>query len=322
MNATYSTSAEIKTDFEIRLNNFRKFRPLPELETSTFSCLWQLDKQQDFVWDYSNNDTIISIVADGHGTNSVVNYLRSLSDDYLYETCMLANPFEKLECDMENCINTSDSGACISIIRINSSSNLEIFWIGDTMTQVYKNGTKIAQTELHTAENPSEYERKTKEGALFMSEMGITRLPQITNNPHMSMKKILRCNHNPSDFMGTECLQMTRCAGHSALTSKPGENYGYKSIDFTESDNIKIITASDGVWDVIHEDENMSTIEDAIELVTFAAQRWCGDWNYVHHAEHRCKRCKCKKSNEQIISIQEGIPPDDISASVITLPKK
>ena len=66
----------------------------------------------------------------------------------------------------------------------------------------------------------------------------------------------------------------------------------------------------------------MSTIEDAIELVTFAAQRWCGDWNYVHHAEHRCKRCKCKKSNEQIISIQEGIPPDDISASVITLPKK
>ena len=140
MNATYSTSAEIMTDFEIRLNNFRKFRPLPELETSTFSCLWQLDKQQDFVWDYSNNDTIISIVADGHGTNSVVNYLRSLSDDYLYETCMLANPFEKLECDMENCINTFDSGACISIIRI-SSSNLEIFWIGD-MTQVYKTWLK------------------------------------------------------------------------------------------------------------------------------------------------------------------------------------
>ena len=146
---------------------------------------------------------------------------------------MLANPFESLECDMENCINTFDSGACISIIRINSSSNLEIFWIGDTMTQVYKTELRLLKQNYIQEKILLNMNVRLKKCFIY-SEMGITRLPQITNNPHMSMKKILRCNHNPSDFMDTECLQMTRCAGHSALTSKPGENYGYKSIDFTE----------------------------------------------------------------------------------------
>ena len=184
---------------------------------------------------------------------------------------------------------------------------------------VYMNGDKVAQTESHTWEGESEFHRKLDQGGVFKKEMMLTRLPEITNNPHMTMAEGFRCDHTPSDYRGCDNLQMTRCAGHRGVT---GYNYGHLEVCFTPDDDIKIITASDGVWDVIHEDENMSTIEDATELVTFAAQRWCGDWNYVHHAEHRCKRCKCKKSNEQIISIQEGIPPDDISASVITLPKK
>ncbi len=323
MNATAASTPSTQFNFthEVRLNNFRNYKPLPDIISLEKSCVWNLDHQQDHVWEYISDHLTISMVCDGHGRDNVINYLRSLSEEYLLEVCQLSNPFDKLENDMENFMNTFDSGACISIVRTNNIDKLEVFWIGDTMTQVYKNGIKIAQTESHTGSNQSEYERKLNEGALFSTEMGMYLLPEITNNPHITMNKITRCVHNPKGFMNKECLQITRSAGHKAFTSKPGENYGYMKINFDPSDDIKIITASDGVWDVIHPNENLSFMQDATDLVIYAAQRWCGDWNYIHHSEHRCKKCKCKKNNETIMSVQKGIAPDDISASLIHLPR-
>ena len=322
MNTTVAANSNNEFIFtqEVRLNNFRNYKPVPNVVSLEKSCVWNLDSQQDHVWEYVTKELTISMVCDGHGRDNVINYLRSLSDEYLLQVCQLSNPFDKLENDMENCINTFDSGACISIVRTNNFDKLEVFWIGDTMTQVYKNGIKIAQTESHTGENKSEYERKLNEGAIFTTEMGMYVLPEITNNPHITMNKIKRCVHNPKGFMNKECLQITRSSGHKAFTSKPGENYGYMQINFDPSDDIKIITASDGVWDVIHTNENISFLPDATDLVLYAAERWCGDWNYIHHSEHRCKKCKCKKNNEIILSIEKGIPPDDISASLIHLP--
>ena len=329
MNTTSATTyiSNIDDDeFLIRLDRLRKFKSRPAQEIDilyddnnfTSNSVWNLDSQQDFVWQIIQDNQIYAIVADGHGNSKVVNWLRSKSDNYLYSVCSSVEPTKTLEADLENEINTYNSGACISIIRTNMTDNMEVFWIGDTMTQVYMNGVRVAQTESHTGEVESEFQRKIDEGGVFKKEMMLTILPEITNNPHITMVEGFRCNHSPSDYMGRDNLQMTRCAGHRGVT---GYNYGHLGVCFTPDDDIKIITASDGVWDVIHESESLAGIVTASELVDFAAKRWCGNWNYVHHAEHKCKKCNCKKPDEQVISVQ-GIRPDDISVSLIHLPKK
>ena len=317
-----SNSANItEDDFQIRLNRLRNFKNLPEQEYNILysgenvvsSSLWNLDKKQDFVWEAIQNGILYSIVADGHGKSVVVNWLKSKSDEYFISICDETKPTETLEKHLLEEAHTFDSGACISIIRTNMNTNVEVFNLGDTMTQIYKNGEKIAQSESHNWNNLSEYERKINEGATFSNELMMARLPEITNNPHITMIKGQRCNHTSSTN-----LQITRAMGHSGNT---GSNYGYLSIDFARDDDIKIITASDGVWDVVHENESLATYSTAAELVNFAAHRWCANWNYVHHDNHTCSKCKCKKPNEQIISLQKGISPDDISVSIIHLPQ-
>lgn len=311
-------------EFEIRLNRLRKFKNLPEQLVSNVyygrnklsTCVWNLDKQQDFTWSIIENEIMCAIVADGHGESTVVNWLRSKSDDYFIMICKKINPLEELEKDLLEEIDTYSSGACISLIRTNMTNNAEIFYLGDVLTQVYINGEPYKQTLSHSWENKEEIDRKTEEGATFTSEMMLTQLDEITTNPHMTMAKGLRCNHSPKDYSGSDSLQITRALGHNGTT---GSNYGYLNVDFKESDDVKIVSASDGVFDVVHPNENLNEISDACQLVNFAAERWCGNWNFVHYQGHQCIRCKNKKTDETVITIQQGIPPDDISACVIHL---
>ena len=323
MNQTFTSNIDVE-EFEIRLNRLRKFRSIPEQvynnvyygRNKLSTCVWNLDKQQDFTWSSIENEIMCAIVADGHGDSTVVNWLKSKSNDYFIMICQKINPLEELEKNLLEEIDTYSSGACISLIRTNMTNNAEIFYLGDVLTQVYINGEPYKQTLSHTWENEEEIDRKTKEGATFTSEMMLTRLNEITNNPHMTMAKGLRCNHSPKDYSGSDSLQITRALGHNGTT---GSNYGYLNVDFKESDDVKILSASDGVFDVVHPNENIVDIIDARDLVDFASHRWCGDWNFVHYQGHKCTRCKNKKSDETVITIQQGIPPDDISACVIHL---
>ena len=325
-NRIFNTNVDME-EFEIRLNRLRKFKNLPNQvakdvycgRNKLSTCLWNLDKQQDFTWGTCVNDTMCAIVADGHGESTVVNWLKSKPDDYFITICKQINPLEELENDLLAEIDTHSSGACISLIRTNMKSNVEIFYLGDVLTQVYINGEPHKQTLSHTWENEAELDRKTEEGATFTSEMMLTRLDMITDNPHMTMAKGLRCNHSPSDYSGSDSLQITRTLGHNGTT---GSNYGYLNVDFEETDDVKIVSASDGVFDVVHPNENLVEITDACDLVDFGAHRWCGNWNFVHYQGHQCIRCRNKKCDETVITIQQGIPPDDISACVIHLPAK
>lgn len=314
-------------EFQIRLNRLRNFKNLPTPEEFSYTennntlstCVWNLDKRQDWTWSSCINNVMFSIVVDGHGEDTVINWFKSKPNDYWIHICKEMAPLRELEEALLKEINSYDSGACITLVRTNMENNAEIFYLGDAVTQVYVNGTKTAQTSSHTWENEGEKTRKILEGAIFTDEMMLTRLPEITDNyPHMTMATGQRCNHTPSD-LGGDNLQITRALGHNGTT---GNNYGYLSVDFQKTDNVKIISASDGVFDVIHTIESLAEINDATELVMLAAQRWCGNWNYVHTKGHNCLRCRQNKNNTPVITIQKGISPDDISACVIHLLKE
>ena len=315
-------------EFQIRLNRLRNFKNLPTLEEQSYNKdsntlstgLWNLDKKQDWTWCSYINNTMFSIVVDGHGDDTVINWFKSKPNDFWLHICKDMAPLRELEETLLTEINSYSSGACITLVRTNMETNAEIFYLGDAVTQVYINGTKATQTTSHTWENEDEKKRKIKECALFTSEMMLTRLPELTdNNPHMTMAKGQRCLHTPSDYNGGDSLQITRALGHNGTT---GKNYGYLSVDFNKTDDVKIISASDGVFDVIHTIESLAEINNASELVMLAAQRWCGDWNYVHNKGHNCLRCRQNKNDEPVITIQKGIKPDDISACVIHLSKE
>ena len=105
-NRIFNTNVDME-EFEIRLNRLRKFKNLPDLVVNELycgrnklsTCLWNLDKQQDFTWSTCVNDIMCAIVADGHGESTVVNWLKSKPDDYFIAICKQINPLEELEND-------------------------------------------------------------------------------------------------------------------------------------------------------------------------------------------------------------------------------
>ena len=162
-------------DFDIRINKLRQFKNLPELDKQEISndsniistCEWNLDKMQDLTKYISFDDITCAIVVDGHGSSTVVNWLKSKPDTYFIDICKKPNPLLELENDLLTEIDSSNSGACISLIRTNMKNFVEVFYLGDVLTQIYINNKLHSQTQSHTAENPHEFQRKTQEGATF-----------------------------------------------------------------------------------------------------------------------------------------------------------
>ena len=320
-----STSILEKSTFETRLSKFRKFNhmkrsfePLAKPEFSEYtandnivsSCVWNLDKKQDWVWCHSTTIAMFSICVDGHGTNEIIDWFKSKPDTYWLHICKENEPLEVLEECLYAEVDTHSSGACITLIRTNIDSNVEIFYLGDVVSYVYVNNVRVAETESHLPTNPDERARKLSQGATFEKEYMMYQL----SKDEMTMKNLDRCNH--SSYSNDHCLQMTRCLGHSKIT---GDNYGYLTVSFNKTDNVKIISASDGVFDVVHSSEELYDFYDAFELVNYAAQKWCSDWKYVHPEKHSCVKCNNITNEEKVITIQKGVKPDDISATMITL---
>ena len=76
-----------------------------EVNVQASTSLWNLDKKQDFVWKgvdtYGNS---CNVVADGHGSDIVINILRAINDKLWEEcfndidVCLLLNLTLKLAC--------------------------------------------------------------------------------------------------------------------------------------------------------------------------------------------------------------------------------
>ena len=273
------------------------------------TCVWQLDKHQDFVKSLGNN----MVVADGHGTDIVSDWLKSLTDNQWNNVFDQKNPINYLnDLLLRQSFSTVGSGACVTIIKTNPTY-VEVFYSGDTKAQVYVNHQKVKETDKHDASNPKEKNRVKSVGAYFVKEKMMEVLQPSPNKIRLTQIDGERIMFDKDTF-----LQMSQCIGHS----KPGvpgksttEDTGYFRVDFSEKDEVKVIAGSDGIWDVTHDTVNLSTFKNAEGIVRNSCYNWYNDFEFVHPKTHNCSKCRAKTNfNDEIVSIQKGLASDDISA--------
>jgi serine/threonine protein phosphatase PrpC len=272
------------------------------------TCIWQLDKHQDFVLAIGNN----MIVADGHGTDIVSDWLKSLSDNVWEDVFNQTNPLSYLNnMLLKQSFSTVGSGACVTIVKT-YSTYVEVFYTGDTKAQVYINQKKIKETDKHDASNPKEKARVRSNGAYLVKEKMMEVLKPSNDKVRLTQVMGERVRFDKHTF-----LQMTQCIGHSRQetpgTSNTSET-GYFRVDFNEMDDVKVIAGSDGVWDVTHESVNLSLYKNAESIAHSSCLNWYNDFEFVHPEDHQCSKCKSKKEkDDEVVSIQKGLASDDIS---------
>lgn len=77
-------------------------------------------------------------------------------------------------------------------------------------------------------------------------------------------------------------LVPTASLGHHGKTGLPDISDMYCEISYNPSDKIKIILASDGLWDMLNMEFDLYYLlsKNAEELCTFAEMRWKQEWIY------------------------------------------
>ena len=240
-----------------------------------------------------------------------------MKEDILIKAFEFGNPIKYLEAKLKEAnIDTIDSGACVTAVIINNCK-IDIYKVGDTNARIYINNELVLLTDDHSAMNPDEYKRKLSEGAKFEQEyMMHTLMPSSDGTLNITKRLGSYIRHSMHDI----CVN-SRAMGHakSGQDSFTGTFIEHKTINFKDSDEVLLIASSDGVWDMFNEEENISHIKSATDLVLLTCKRWHSDINFIHWEGHNCEACRQKrltKSNEIIFSRIFGVLPDDISSVV------
>jgi len=283
-------------------------------EINSFSSLRNISSAQDQISQFSNQICKIFAVFDGHGGNEISNALTngindiipSLTEKICQNISLNHNNKDKLEVDeikqiihetfifIDNQLKNIYSGTVGSTgtVVVIYKNQIHIAYVGDSMAMVFKNDEFLFKTIDHKIDtNPEEKSRL--ESTTNVSKTDCTAFEVISND---SIKATKCYYHNFSYGFYIDKLAVSRAFGHysvkrlanCALIVDPTIN----SFEFDDTDNIKIIMASDGVWDVIESSNTETKIKElideakvlegdvALHISDFCVNRWKQIWKY------------------------------------------
>ena len=297
------------------------------------------DKNQDEVRTIVLADnSLFCMGCDGHGDDTAIDFIRSISDEELKIIAQASNPMHELELRLQlSGLDTiqEDSGVCLSMSKINNNSG-EFWWLGDYRIIVWANNNRVWINESHDGTNPEEVKRVQKiRGAKLTKERSMKPVSKKHSDggemrAHIEFNNELFFAHSE---LNNRFIQPTAALGH-AHSGKPSitggqERIGYKNIKWNNSDKILVLSASDGMFDLCHEDDivEIPDYNNALECVNHSMQCWGGPI-YVNGScqmGHGCKRGCCKTgssydpSKKNYGKISSGMFADDISAYMIEI---
>ena len=219
----------------------------------------QTGSKQDYaVCGYTYESQYVAVF-DGHGSNTCIDYVRSLDMDVIMES---ANPMLVLW-DLVMKLSTFRSGTTASIARITGTS-IEIWSMGDSEMHVFINGDRTYSTDVHTFTNAAEIERTRS----LVTQIRSVTAPFPVSDTHVEM--VL----SPvGDFKTGESLVPSQSLGHNGMT---GFAPCTTRLEFKPTDKVRIVGGSDGLFDML---VNVST-GSARELVVEAERRWRMKWDF------------------------------------------
>jgi len=263
-----------------------------------------LSIEEEEGWIKKSGDQPIDIVAvfDGHGPDLVIDIIRNLN---LYQHFASSNPAESIQKDidiqiqikkeennkvqyvvgksfrdyMSNKITSTTiarSGATFSFAKIyrNTETNkVKIIaeWLGDSPIIVFINGELVFKSVIHHALNDAEVQRLLQNKTILGTEkstQGFSVLNEDTISINPGKYIVLKTN---------DLLSVTRSLGHGRVLGVETQKH---VIECSTEDEVKVITFSDGVGDVIHMDYDLEKLKmfSAEEIVELAEKRWKQEW--------------------------------------------
>jgi len=253
------------------------------VETHTIEIdmgLAQLCKGQDqtysgvFIDEDTGEEGKWAMVTDGHGSNTCINFLRSIKQEKLNEIIGKSTPVET----MAKYINENakigkyeSSGATMCLVKIYKNRVLCIN-CGDSRVIVYKNNNPVFLSKEHNSFNLNERKR------LEACYPGV-KIDKTTNIKIISETKMIGIVGEYIDFPSGTRLMTSQALGHNGNT---GYAPDYETINYDKNDSLKVIIASDGFWEMVLKDneEEIAKIAkmECKDLLDFALNRWLQEW--------------------------------------------
>jgi serine/threonine protein phosphatase PrpC len=294
------------------------FQELP-IETHDIDIqmgLAQLCKAQDQTYsgDFIDEETgekgKWAMVTDGHGSNTCINFLRYIDQIKLNKIIGTKSPVEtmaKYINDRANIRIFESSGATMCLAKI-YKDRIVCINCGDSQLIVYKNSEPVFISKEHNAFNLNERKRLT---SCFPG----LQIEKTKNIKIVSENKIIGIVGEYIEFPSGTRLMMSQALGHNGNT---GYAPDYQTISYNECDNVKIIIATDGFWDMVIKDDEEEITNllkmQCKDLLDFAVKRWLQEWEMYTDIDalHYSKCCYNENQCDDVGVVTIDIVPKNI----------
>jgi serine/threonine protein phosphatase PrpC len=239
----------------------------------------QLSKQQDYTvkGHYKNKETDEEFdwiaLFDGHGTNLIIDKIKNIDLEKFIAT---DNPPLALQTFLtnENILSKYESSGSTMCVAKIYKEYIQCFVVGDSYLFVYQDGNKIYSNPLHKWNNESEINRLKK------LDSGLTLTDSITFEV---IDENIMTSFNSKYLTFSNGLQIapTQTIGHNNITGISPEIF---YIPLIPNSDYRILMASDGVFDVLMNDEDEIlefSKKSCDEIVELAENRWKQSWYSV-----------------------------------------
>ena len=232
----------------------------------------QLGSGQDFVTHGKiEGEFDYLVVADGHGRGKIIELLSSSAFDW---DSIVKNESGKTILAAINkeillkVLDTHHDGSTLTIVKI-FPTEIVVYWMGDSQAQI-----KINDKHYKTKnENASSFTKEIKDGTISVTKPHWSQ--HILNDTDVTVIEAYYFN-----LTNGEKLAMIRSLGHEFSTV---QKMNEMTLPIESDDDVRILVASDGLWDVVYEPELLSKFPeyDATDFTKLASDRWVQDWNYI-----------------------------------------
>jgi serine/threonine protein phosphatase PrpC len=216
------------------------------------------------------------MIADGHGSDFCIDILRNIDKQYLNDIISKPNPInvlsEYINAEFKNKRYNYTSGSTACLVKCHANY-IEVINCGDSQAAIFKNNELVLITEEHNWKNKSEKERLQNlyKNILFKPSIDIKIVGE---------HDLMGVYSEYIDYPDRTYIACSQALGHNGIT---GCSPSTSTVYFNETDRIKVIIGSDGLWDMILKDNitEMTSLSNmkGNDILQLALKRWLQPWN-------------------------------------------
>ena len=224
-----------------------------------------LGSNQDHTITGSTNLFDYLIIMDGHGIGKCIEQAKLLDWETIVSNTSAKAILNAINCELLlHCKSLAGDGTTISIVKI-YQDKLHVLWLGDSQVHILVDDTYY-KTVNHNTENETECKRETN-----IIELNKTFKVVSENTCKQKSSKYFVLSNG-------DILAMSRALGHDFVTL---QRFDEMVIPLNTNSTIKILAATDGLYDMLYEEEPMRVYSNytAKDYTSLAKKRWMQQWN-------------------------------------------